>query len=938
MVRTPKKVNHSGNSTATSTQIQRTFDYQGFIDEVLSRLRVEDIYTDPSHQFKQSGDRYRGGCPFHQSKSKTAFVVNSKSKLFWCAGCCQGGSAIDYVHSLRVGHWAKARGIDFIEALKYLGSLALMSLPDIERTPAEIEKVRKWEARRAILQEVIEYGQEVLWSQSGAEARLYLTHERGLTEEGIRQLGLGFYLSSKAVQESLISKGYDLSDAIDAGVIWKKLEGYILFPWLDSRGRPLTIYGRYSTKVPPDGKPKTIALKGEGTKASPLYLDRALSCGHKEIILVEGVLDAALLQVRGDTRVCSYVAASCSDQQIETLRRRSIQSITLCSDPDDGGENGTHSNIDRISKTGITVYVAPKLPDGLDPDEFLIREGLDGWKAHIDSAIHAYTYKAQSILKMKGAEFKTTETNGTLCDRAKSAIVRNAIAFAQNVTDQEGKLALETFFWPTIISALGMNWEEIRKQLDEIFQQKGNNFPANFEHAVKDSATENKIGNNSEASVGNSSKVNVSDSSEVNSGESDAGLHTPDKSLEKQVASLEKSAGESDAGLNTPDVITPEASSETSLTCKDLINEVERAMAILDPALQFFELKQLQRNLLGWSLRDLTELYNRQQSGRRGFDPIQGQEFLAKVPESFNWIVDTLIVQGINMLCYADSGVGKSLLFYDLCLSIINGIQWNGFEVKQGKVLIIQTDEPSIVTGRRLKKLGFENTPADSWHIEQNWQFSQVRQLERWIEQKRPTFVMIDCLSTCNRESASEEKDVAYTLVQNDLMRLADQYQCTIVTLHHENKLGQIRGSTGLPAHVCEVWHLRKKKNDEQLSELQRVLDITKSRTGCSGKYVLELNPTTYNWTYQGDFGEPEIKGGQTVKALSLSWLKSRTDDDWYETELVAQGINKPLASVRRELRKLTEQGIIESTEDAMKTNKGARLALKYRCLVACVG
>lgn len=893
MVRTPKKLKHPGNSAATSSQVQRTFDYQGFLDEVLSRLRVEDIYTDPSHQLKQSGDRYRGGCPFHQSKSQTAFVVNSKSKLFWCAGCCHGGSAIDYVHSLRVGHWSKARGIDFIEALKYLASLALMSLPDIERTPAEIEKVRKWEARRAILQAVIEYGQEVLWSPIGVEARLYLTLERGLTEEDIRQLGLGFYFSSKAVQENLISKGYDFSEAIEAGVIWKKLEGYILFPWLDSRSRPLTIYGRYSKKVPPDGKPKMIALKGDGTKASPLYLDRALSCGHKEIILVEGVLDAALLQVRGDTRVCAYVAACCSDQQIETLKRRSIQSVTLCGDPDDGGKNGTHSNIDRISKTGITVYVAPKLPDGLDPDEFLIREGLDGWKAHIDRAIHAYTYKAQSILNKKIDDLKTKETDGTLCDRTKSAIVRNAIAFAQTVTNQEGKLSLEAFFWPTISSALGMNWEEVRKHLEEIYQQRTNNFPTDFGHAVTDSGIRNN--------------------SEVNSDESDGGLHTPD-------------------------VITLGASSEKSLTCKDLINEVERVMGILDPAVQFFELKQLQRHLQGWSLKDLTELYNRQQSGRRGFNPVEGHEFLAKAPESFNWIVDTLIVQDINILCYADSGVGKSLLFYDLCLSIIKGTLWNGFEVKQGKVLIIQTDEPSIVTGRRLKKMGFENTPRDSWHIEQNWQFSQVRQLERWIEQKRPTFVMIDCLSTCNRESASEEKDVAYTLVQNDLMKLADQYQCTIVTLHHENKLGQIRGSTGLPAHVCEVWHLRKKKNEEQLSDLQRVLEVTKSRTGCSGKYVLELDPSTYNWRYQGDLGEPEIKGGQTVKALSLNWLKSRTDDYWYETELVAQGIGKPLASVRRELRKLTEQGIIESTEDAMKTNKGSRRILKYRYSFTCMG
>ena len=456
--------NHAHQQERRSQQEKPVFDLRRFTDDVLSTLNVEDIYTDSSHQFKVSGNKHRGGCPFHDSSSGSSFVVSKDSLLFWCEGCRQGGSAIDYLYSRRAGRWSKPRGLDFIETLKQLGVLAEMPLPPREQSPKEIEVARKWESRRTILEAVAEHGQKVLWSERGVAARRYLIEERKLTEDKIRDLGLGLYFDYLEVKQVLADSKHDLEDAKDAGVIWSKLEGYILFPWLDSRGRPLTIYGRYQTKTPPEGKPKTIALPGSGTKASPLYLDRSLKAGHKDIILVEGVLDAALLQAAGDTRVCAYVAASCSEQQIETLKRHHIESVTLCGDPDNGGENGTLSNVERISKTGIPVYVAPKLPDGLDPDEFLIRDGIDGWNRHIKNATHGYTYKACSIVKSVGLE-------GNLDDKDKHTILQRAISFSKTVMDTEGKLSLSTFFWPAICEALEMDLEEIKRQLEEVYRQ-----------------------------------------------------------------------------------------------------------------------------------------------------------------------------------------------------------------------------------------------------------------------------------------------------------------------------------------------------------------------------------------------------------------------------------------------------------------------------------
>lgn len=398
-----------------------------YLTEAIDKLQLEEIYNDPRHQFTRgSNGKLRGGCPFHDSKSGTSFVAD-ETKQWWCAGCNEGGGPADYRASLKQGHCTKARGSDFIEVARELIEEAAMTMPERSFSPEQWAWIEKDQRKRSLLKATAETCQEHLWSDlpPAIQARQYLIEQRGLTEDGIRELGLGLYPSHKLIQARLKKMGFTPADWKGTGCVWTGFDCYITFPWRDAQGRMLTIYGRYNEATPPDGKPKTIALPGQGSKSSPLYLDRAIANRHKHVVAVEGVLDAALLQAKGDTRVVAYVAASFSDAQIQTLKRKGIEAVTLCGDPDQGGEKGTDSNLRRLTLAGIAVFVAPKLPDRLDPDEFVIREGLKGWNDHINAAEHGFTWKARMLVKKC--------INGT--DSGKRHLINSANAFARGMAN-----------------------------------------------------------------------------------------------------------------------------------------------------------------------------------------------------------------------------------------------------------------------------------------------------------------------------------------------------------------------------------------------------------------------------------------------------------------------------------------------------------------------
>lgn len=335
----------------------------------------------------------------------------------------------------------------YIPAARIIFEKAGVPFPEREYSPEDAQREAKRERRRNALDAVINHCQENLWSERGRAARDYLVKERGLTEEGIEDLELGLYTSAAAVFSYLEKEGVDRQVAADAALIWPNMEGYIIFPLADANGQPLTLYGRWPGH-PPRDLPKTIALPGEGTMASPLYFDRVRQAHHKDVVLVEGALDAAICQEKGDSRVMACVAAELSGSQVETLARYRPTSVTICLDPDGGGERGTLSCIKRLREVGIRTYVAPTPPDRMNPDQFVLKNGIDAWKEHIDRKVHSFRYQADILIRRH-------KTKAEWTDAQKAAVLDEAIALDAATTAPSDLTDLDLFFWPVIRDAIG---------------------------------------------------------------------------------------------------------------------------------------------------------------------------------------------------------------------------------------------------------------------------------------------------------------------------------------------------------------------------------------------------------------------------------------------------------------------------------------------------
>jgi AAA domain len=228
---------------------------------------------------------------------------------------------------------------------------------------------------------------------------------------------------------------------------------------------------------------------------------------------------------------------------------------------------------------------------------------------------------------------------------------------------------------------------------------------------------------------------------------------------------------------------------------------------------------------------------------------------------------------------------------------VASGQFWNGFRTTQGKVLIIQTDEPDVDFSDSLRDANYDRFERGLVQVETEWQFSQISQLTRWVEQEQPLLIIIDSFTAANCASELDEKDTNYGSCIYDLRNVANTYGCTFLILHHTNKLGESRGTTAIPDNVSEVWYLRHPKSEDNLPNDRRIWSIEKSRSRCSSKFAIGFDPDECVVAYHGEHQSTPNGQGNLEARLLEYFGRSASATKVVRSEPLSRSKNSPYSS-----------------------------------------
>ncbi len=357
-----------------------------WLDELRARADIVQIVSGYV-PLKKNGHRYWGLCPFHGEKT-ASFSVDAEQQLYYCFGCKAGGSVIQFIMEIE--------RLDFPEAVRFLADQLHMPLPQMENDP---DWQRKRDQRDRLLsanREAARIFHQTLYTKEG-EASLQYLKKRGLTDSVIRKFGLGAAPEKwDFLTQQLLQKGFTLDELRQVGLTVVKDEETLpdgtkrpkrafdmfrnraMFPIIDQYGNVLAFGGR----ILGDGQPKYL-----NTSDTPVFNKRlgvyAANLLRKErhlerVVLVEGYMDVVSLTQFGVTGVCATLGTALTNEQARLLKRFAPK-VYLSYDGDSAGQHAILRGLDILEAEGIPARVLD-FPDGLDPDEFIRRDGLEGFE------------------------------------------------------------------------------------------------------------------------------------------------------------------------------------------------------------------------------------------------------------------------------------------------------------------------------------------------------------------------------------------------------------------------------------------------------------------------------------------------------------------------------------------------------------------------------
>ena len=364
------------------------------IEQIRKSANIIDIISSYI-PLTQKGKNYFGVCPFHEDHSPSMSVSEEK-QIYKCFSCGAAGNVFTFV--------SEYENVKFLEAVKIVADKC--GIPFHGAITKERPKVNKEEYE--IMSLALKFYQNNLQSTEGKIAKEYLK-KRALDETVIKEFDLGLALGGNvSLNKLLLSKKYSTDTLIKLGLV-NEHDGYIndifkyriMFPIHDLDGNVVGFTGRiYENNDQAkyiNSKESVIFKKGQIL----FNYHRAKSeiKRKKEVILVEGNMDAIRMYSSGIKNVLALMGTSLTKEQVSIIKSLRAN-IILMFDNDNAGEIATYQNGTILEEAGLNPQIV-RISGPKDPDEYIIKNGAHALMENIRSPISFLDFKLKYFKKDK---------------------------------------------------------------------------------------------------------------------------------------------------------------------------------------------------------------------------------------------------------------------------------------------------------------------------------------------------------------------------------------------------------------------------------------------------------------------------------------------------------------------------------------------------------
>lgn len=364
---------------------------QATIDSIRQANNITEVISEYVSLIKK-GREMVGVCPFHDDHSPSMNVSETK-QIFKCFACGAGGDVFKFVQL--------HEQLSYPQAIERLAHRAGITVQTVRTTgprpnsggengldPATLARVNKWACRH--------FMQNLRDPEKGRQARDYVS-ARKIEEASAETWHLGLALASGRDLVTAAGKmGINMSLLKGAGLVTghgqDKFVNRLMFAITDVTGRVVGFGGRTlgNDKAKYVNSP-TTALFDKSNCLYGLEQARHQIVSANQAVLVEGYTDCIMAHQAGCRNVVATLGTSLTSGHGRIIRRYG-KTVVVIFDGDTAGMEAANRALEVCLKQRLDIKVA-MLPDKMDPCDFVLSHGQEGFQRMIDEAVDVLKFK-----------------------------------------------------------------------------------------------------------------------------------------------------------------------------------------------------------------------------------------------------------------------------------------------------------------------------------------------------------------------------------------------------------------------------------------------------------------------------------------------------------------------------------------------------------------